>query len=46
MTRSPTTRTLTVRLDEESKEVLARAAELRHISVSDYIRQVTVVSGS
>jgi uncharacterized protein (DUF1778 family) len=33
---------LMVRLDEESKKVLARAAELRRISVSDYVRQVTV----
>src|SRR5262249_14880857 len=33
---------LMVRLDEESKEVLARAAELRRISVSDYVRAVTV----
>lgn len=31
-----------VRLDEDSKEVLVRAAELRQISVSDYVRQVTV----
>jgi uncharacterized protein (DUF1778 family) len=31
-----------VRLDEESKGVLVRAAELRRISVSDYVRQVTV----
>ena len=35
-------RTLVVRLDEESKRVLSRAAELRHISVSDYVRQVMV----
>jgi uncharacterized protein (DUF1778 family) len=33
---------LMVRLDEASKDVLARAAELRRISVSDYVRQVTV----
>jgi uncharacterized protein (DUF1778 family) len=33
---------LIVRLDEESKSVLARAAELRGISVSDYVRTVTV----
>jgi uncharacterized protein (DUF1778 family) len=33
---------LTVRLDEGSKSVLARAAELRQISVSDYVRAVTV----
>ena len=33
---------LMVRLDEESKAVLARAAELRRVSVSDYVRQVTV----
>jgi len=33
---------LMVRLDDESKEFLARAAELRRISVSDYVRTVTV----
>lgn len=33
---------LMVRLDEDSKNVLARAAGLRGISVSDYVRQVTV----
>jgi uncharacterized protein (DUF1778 family) len=33
---------LMVRLDEDSKSVLARAAELRRISVSDYVREVTV----
>src|SRR5438105_4616982 len=33
---------LIVRLDEESKAFLARAAKLRHISVSDYVRTVTV----
>jgi uncharacterized protein (DUF1778 family) len=31
-----------VRLDAESKEMLVRAAELRRISVSDYVRQVAV----
>jgi len=31
-----------VRLDEESKAFLAEAAELRRISVSDYVRAVTV----
>jgi uncharacterized protein (DUF1778 family) len=31
-----------VRLDADSKDVLTRAAELRGISVSDYVRQVTV----
>ena len=31
-----------VRLDAESKACLTRAAELRHISVSDYIRIVTL----
>jgi uncharacterized protein (DUF1778 family) len=31
-----------VRLDDQSKAYLARAAELRRISVSDYVRQVTV----
>jgi uncharacterized protein (DUF1778 family) len=33
---------LMVRLDEESKQCLAEAAELRHISVSDYVRTVMV----
>ncbi len=33
---------LMVRLDSESKSVLAQAAELRQISVSDYVRSVTV----
>jgi uncharacterized protein (DUF1778 family) len=33
---------LMVRLDEEGKSVLARAAELRGISLSDYVRTVTV----
>jgi uncharacterized protein (DUF1778 family) len=33
---------LTVRLDEEGKRLLAEAAELRRISVSDYVRTVTV----
>jgi uncharacterized protein (DUF1778 family) len=31
-----------VRLDEESKRCLAEAANLRHVSVSDYVRSVTV----
>ena len=38
--RSPSS--LMVRLDEESKDYLAKASELRHISVSDYVRTVTV----
>ncbi len=33
---------LMVRLDAESKQALAAAAELRRISVSDYVRTVTV----
>ena len=33
---------LMVRLDEESKAFLAQAAELRRISVSDYVRTVTI----
>ena len=31
-----------VRLDDESKAYLTRAADLRRISVSDYVRTVTV----
>ena len=37
-----TTSALMVRLDEESKACLARAAELRRISLSDYVRIVTL----
>lgn len=33
---------LMVRLDEESKACLAQAAELRRVSLSDYVRTVTV----
>ena len=33
---------LMVRMDSASKKALARAAKLRGISVSDYVRQVTV----
>ena len=33
---------LMVRLDQESKQCLAEAANLRHVSVSDYVRTVTV----
>lgn len=33
---------LMVRLDEESKRLLSRAAELRRISISDYVRLITV----
>jgi len=33
---------LMVRLDEESKTYLTRAAELRKVSVSDFVRTVTV----
>ena len=31
-----------VRLDEASKSYLAKAAELRKVSISDYVRMVTV----
>jgi uncharacterized protein (DUF1778 family) len=31
-----------VRLDEQSKRCLAEAASLRHVSISDYVRTVTV----
>jgi uncharacterized protein (DUF1778 family) len=33
---------LMVRLDPDSKICVARAAELRHVSVSDYVRSVVV----
>jgi len=35
-------RSLVLRLHAESKACLVRAAELRHISLSDYVRTVTV----
>lgn len=37
-----TTASLMVRLDSDSKTVLKQAADLRQISVSDYVRAVTV----
>jgi uncharacterized protein (DUF1778 family) len=37
-----TTSSLMVRLDRESKSFLARAAKLRQMSISDYVRTVTV----
>jgi uncharacterized protein (DUF1778 family) len=40
--KKPASGSLMVRLDEESKGYLARAAELRKISVSDYVRSVIV----
>ncbi|SMP57264.1 Uncharacterized conserved protein, DUF1778 family [Neorhodopirellula lusitana] len=36
------TSSLMVRLDEQSKAMLTAAAELRRISVSDYVRSVVV----
>jgi uncharacterized protein (DUF1778 family) len=39
---SAKTSPLMVRLDPESKQALAEAAQLRRISVSDYVRTVTV----
>ena len=33
---------LMVRLDEDSKACVAQAAELRKVSISDYVRMVTV----
>jgi uncharacterized protein (DUF1778 family) len=31
-----------VRLDDESKSYITKAAELRHVSISDYVRMITV----
>ncbi len=42
MSKTRSASPLMVRLDQASKDVLARAAELRRISMSDYVRQVTV----
>jgi uncharacterized protein (DUF1778 family) len=41
-TLAKTASPLMVRLDQESKQSLAEAAGLRHLSVSDYVRAVTV----
>lgn len=41
-TRNQPPSTLMVRLDKKSKTCLAQAARLRGISVSDYVRTVTV----
>lgn len=38
-----TTTTLMVRLDDASKSAIAKAAKLRHISISDYVRSVVIV---
>jgi uncharacterized protein (DUF1778 family) len=40
--KTVTSSPLMVRLDEESKTYLSAAAQLRRISVSDYVRTVTV----
>jgi uncharacterized protein (DUF1778 family) len=40
--RPRTSSPLMVRLDDESKSYLAQAAQLRRVSVSDYVRMVTV----
>ena len=38
----PATSNLMIRLDDESKGFIAKAAELRRVSMSDYVRLVTV----
>lgn len=40
--KNGTSSPLMVRLDDASKSYLAQAAELRRISVSDYVRTVTI----
>jgi uncharacterized protein (DUF1778 family) len=40
--KGPAPSPLMVRLDDESKSFLTQAARLRRISVSDYVRAVTV----
>ena len=42
MASSDKSTSLMVRLDNESKSFIARAAERRQISISDYVRMVTV----
>jgi uncharacterized protein (DUF1778 family) len=41
-TKTPAVQSLMVRVDAESKAYLRKAAELRGISLSDYVRTVTV----
>lgn len=41
-TKKSKTSPLMVRLDAESKKVLADAAQIKRISISDYVRTVTV----
>ncbi|MBI3461471.1 MAG: DUF1778 domain-containing protein [Planctomycetes bacterium] len=40
--RATKTTSLVIRFDQESRSCLARAAELRQISVSEYVRTVAV----
>lgn len=40
--KSAPSSSLMVRLDRQSKEYLSRAARLRQVSLSDYVRTVTV----
>ncbi len=40
--KTPAGRSLMVRLDDDSKACLSQAAKLRGISLSDYVRTVTV----
>lgn len=42
MAKSNSPSPLMVRLDESSKELLSQAAELRKVSVSDYVRMITL----
>ncbi len=42
MTKTPAGGSLMVRLDDDSKACLVQAAKLRGISLSDYVRTVTV----
>lgn len=42
MAKPPAPSPLMVRLDESSKELLSQAAELRKVSVSDYVRMITL----
>lgn len=40
--KAPAVRSLMVRLDDDSKQCISEAARLRGISLSDYVRTVTV----
>ncbi len=41
-TTKPTERKIVVPMDDSSRAAVVRAAELRHVSASDYVREIAV----